>query len=152
MGNSPGSTDALGPVELIVLGFAGNRFTGDIIPAVTELLEGGLVRIIDLAVISRDHDGTVAVLEMQEVSPEVAAALDRLGAFSIAGLLSDGDLEEMAADLAPGNTAATLLVELLWATRFASAVRAAGGELLLSERIPPEAVAEARETLLAVAG
>lgn len=152
MGDSPGSTDAIGPVELIVLGFAGNRFTGEITTAVTELLEGGLVRIIDLAVISRDHDGTVAVLEMQEVSPDVATALDKLGASSIAGLLSEGDLEELAGDLAPGNTAATLLVEHVWASRFAKAVRSAGGELLLSERIPHDAVIEARETLLAVAG
>lgn len=145
-------TAAIGPVELIVLGFPGNRFTGEITPALTDLLENRLVRIIDLAVISRDADGTTAILEMQELSAEVADALERLGACSLRGLLSDADLEELAEDLAPGNTAATLLVEHVWAARFAGAVRRAGGQLILSERIPHEIVAEARATLLAVAG
>jgi hypothetical protein len=151
MTGSGGESPDLGPVEYIVVGFAGNRFTGEIAPALAELLDAGLIRIIDLAVVSKDAGGTVTILEMQELSPEVAAALVKLEG-SVRGLLSESDLEELADELAPNSTAAAMLVEHLWATRFAAAVRAAGGELILSERIPHAVVAEARASLLAAAG
>jgi hypothetical protein len=145
-------TDAppLGPVEYIVVHFAGNRFTGEIAPALSDLLDRGLVRIIDLAVVSKDHDDTVTILEVQELSPEVAAAFIKLEG-SNRGLLSEADLEAAAEALEPGNTAAALLFEHVWATRFAEAVRAAHGTLVLAERIPHAVVAEARASLLAAA-
>lgn len=142
--------EAIGPVEFIVVGFAGNRFTGEIAPALAELVEQDLIRIIDLAVVSKDADGGVTIIEMQELSPEVAAAFTRLEG-AVSGLLSQADLEEIADDLAPESTAAAMLFEHVWATRFAGAVRAAHGELLLSERISHAVVAEARATLLAAA-
>lgn len=142
--------DALGPTEFIVVGFAGNRFTGDIAPALAELVETGLVRIIDLAVVSKDADGAVTILEMQELSAEVAAAFVTLEG-RVRGLLSEADLDEIAEDLPPASTAAALLVEHVWATRFAVAVRAAGGELVLAERIPHAVITEARAALLAAA-
>lgn len=141
---------AIGPVEYIVVHFAGNRFTGEIAPALADLVDRGLVRIIDLAVVSRDADGSVTILEMQELSAEVAAAFVKLEG-SVSGLLSEADLNEVAEALEPGSTAAALLVEHVWATRFAEAVRAAGGSLVLSERIPHAVVAEARASLLAAA-
>lgn len=143
-------TDALGPTEFILIGFAGNRLTGDIAPAVAELVETGLVRIIDLAVVSKDAEGVVTILEMQELSSEVAAAFVKLEG-RVRGLLSEADLDEIAEDLPLQSTAVALLVEHVWATRFASAVRASGGELALAERIPHAIVAEARASLLAVA-
>jgi len=147
---APTGTPALGPVEFIVLGFPGNRFTGEIAPALRELLETGTVRIIDMAVIAKDADGTVTVFELQELSPEVAAAFVQLDG-EVRGLLSEADLAEIAADLPPGTTAATVLFEHAWATRLAQAVRAAHGELLLAERVPPAVIAEARASLLAAA-
>lgn len=143
-------TDAIGPTEFIVVGFAGDRFTGEIAPALAELVDSGLIRIIDLAVVSKDADGSVTILEMQELSAEVAAAFVRLEG-RVRGLLSEADLDEIAEDLPAETTAAALLVEHVWATRFASAVRAAGGELVLSERIPHAVIAEARAALLAAA-
>lgn len=143
-------TDAIGPTEFIVVGFAGNRFTGEIAPALAELVDSGLIRIIDLAVVSKDADGSVTILEMQELSAEVAAAFVQLEG-RVRGLLSEADLDEIAEDLPADTTAAALLVEHVWATRFASAVRAAGGELVLSERIPHAVIAEARAALLAAA-
>ena len=144
-------TDAIGPTEFMVIGFAGNRFTGDIAPALAELVETGLVRIIDLAVVSKDAEGTVTVFEMQELSAEVAAAFVKLEG-RVRGLLSEADLDDIAEELPLASTAAALLVEHVWATRFAAAVRAAGGELVLAERIPHAVIAEARESLLAAAG
>lgn len=142
--------DPIGPVEFIVLAFPGNRFTGEITPALDELLAAEFVRIIDLAVVAKDHDGTVSILEMQELSPDVARALETLTG-SVSGLLSEGDLDAVAEELAPGNTAAALLFEHVWATRFAEAVRAAHGQLLLAERIPHSIVTEVRAGLLAAA-
>ncbi len=98
---------ALGPVEYIVIRFAGDQLTGDIVPALTDLLEQGLVRLIDLAVVSKAADGTVSILETQELKPEVAAAFLKLTG-TASGLLSEADLEDLAADLAPGTTAAAL--------------------------------------------
>ncbi len=149
MTSTTGISD-LGPVEFVIIGFEGNRFTGDIAPALADLIARDLVRILDLAVISKDADGMVTILEMQELGPEVAAAFVRLEG-EVRGLLSENDLDEMAEDLAPGSTAAAILVEHVWSQRFAQAVRGAGGSLLLSERIPPEVIAEARAGLLAAA-
>lgn len=140
----------IGPVEYVILHFAGNRFTGEIAPALDDLLEKGLVRIIDLAVVAKETDGTATILEMQELSPEVAAAFVKLEG-AVSGLLSEADLDAVAEALEPGSTAAAILFEHVWATRFAEAVRAADGTLVLSERIPPEVVSEARATLLAAA-
>lgn len=141
---------AIGPVEYIVVHFAGNRFTGDIAPALADLVAGGLVRIIDLAVVAKEADGTVSILEIQELSAEVAEAFMKLEG-KVSGLLSEEDLQTIAEGLEPGSTAAALLFEHVWATRFADAVRAANGTLILSERIPHTVITEARETLLAAA-
>ncbi|MFT3973117.1 MAG: DUF6325 family protein [Amaricoccus sp.] len=147
---APSETPALGPVEFIVIGFDGNRFTGEIAPALQELLDSGTVRIIDIAVVSKDADGTVTILEIQELSPEVAAAFIKLDG-GIRGLLSEADLDEIAIDLPLASTAAAILFEHVWATRLAGAVRAAHGQLLLSERIPHAVIADARASLLAAA-
>ena len=136
----------LGPIEYIVLGFDGTRLTGDTAPALVDLLETGMVRIVDLAVVARDPNGGVRISETEELGPEVAAAFAKLPG-SVPGLLSEADLEELGNDLEPDSTALAMLVEHVWATRFASAVRAAGGRLILSERIPHAVVEEARASL-----
>ena len=99
----------------------------------------------------KDPDGTVHILEMQELSLEIAAAMATLTG-EISGLLSEADLTDIAADLVPGTSEAVFLVEHLWATEFASAVRAAGGQLLMSERIPGDVIDAARATLIEAAG
>jgi hypothetical protein len=143
-------SDELGPVEYIVIRFVGDRFAGDIVPALNALLDQGLIRLIDLAIVSKAADGAVSILETQELSPDVAAAFLKLTG-EVSGLLSEADLEELGQELEPGTTAAALLFEHVWATRFAVAVRAAEGELVLSERIPHAVMAEARASLLAAA-
>ncbi len=146
----PEPSDALGPVEYIVIRFEGDRFTGDIIPALNDILDQGLVRMIDMAVVSKALDGTVSILETQELGPEIAAAFVKLTG-ELSPLLSEADLQALGDDLAPATTAAAFLFEHIWATRFATAVLAARGELVLSERIPHAVVTEAQASLLAVA-
>ena len=109
------------------------------------------MRLIDVAVVSKDREGAISILETQELGPEVASAFRALTG-AVSGLLSEADLQELAQELAPGTTAAALLFEHVWATRFAVAVRAASGELVLSERIPNAVMVEARAQLLAHAG
>lgn len=137
-------TDALGPMELIVLGFDGNKFTGEITPALLDLVDRGIVRIIDLAIVVKDESGDAVILEMQDLSADVASAMTRL-AGEITGLLSEADLGDLADDMKPNSTVAVFLCEHLWATKFASAVRGAGGTLVLSERIPGDVVDAARD-------
>jgi uncharacterized membrane protein len=140
----------MGPVEFLLLGFEGNRFNGGIAPALADLVSDGLVRLLDVAVVMKDAQGEVLIMEMGELPEEVADAVRQI-AGADRGLLTEDDLMEVADTLAPATTVAALLVEHLWASRFANAVRAAGGELLSAKRIPGDLVDQARETLAAVA-
>jgi hypothetical protein len=140
----------IGPVELIVVGFDGNRFNGDISRSLMDLVDRGVIRIIDLAVVIKDADGNVTVLEAGEMDEAIAQAFEVLTG-SVPGLLSEADIVDIAEDLAPNTTEAVMLVEHIWATDFANAVRAAGGQLVMAERIPGDVVDAARATLIGLA-
>jgi hypothetical protein len=141
--------EQMGPVEFLLLGFEGNRFNGAIAPALSDLVSDGLVRLLDVAVVMKDADGETLILEMGELPHDVAEAVRGIAGEN-RGLLSEADLLDVAHGLEPETTVAALLVEHLWAGRFADAVRAAGGELLAAERIPGDLVDKARATLAAV--
>ena len=143
--------DTLGPVEYIVIHFDSDRFSADIVPALNELLDQGLVRLIDIAAVAKSPEGEVSILETQELAPEVAEAFERLTG-ELSPLLSEADLQDLGDGLRPGTSAAALLFEHVWATRFAQSVRAADGQLILAERIPHQVMTEAQASLLAVAG
>lgn len=142
--------DALGPVEYIVIHFDSDRFSADIVPALNDLIDQGLVRLIDIAAVARSPEGEIAIMETQELAPEVAEAFERLTG-DLSPLLSEADLRELGEELAPGTSAAALLFEHVWAARFAEAVRAADGQLIMAERIPHQVMTEARASLLAIA-
>lgn len=141
----------LGPVEYLTFYFEGNQFRGEIIPALTDLVDSGLIRVIDLAVVSKDGDGAVAIFEANELSEDVALALDILD-YEMAGMLSEEDLMVLAEALPNNSTAAALLVDNVWAANFARAIRNANGVLVDSVRIPYDVVQAARQTLLDAAG
>lgn len=138
---------AIGPVEYLVFHFEGNRFTGEIIPALTDLLDQGLIRIIDLAVVSKDGNGDVMIFETGELEADVAEALIKLNG-ELTGLLSEADLMMVAEELENNSTAAALLFEHVWATQFAQAIRNASGQLVMDVRIPNEVVQTARRSLI----
>lgn len=142
--------EQLGPVEFLLLGFEGNRFNGAIAPALAELVSDGLVRLLDVAVVMKDAAGETLILEMGELPQDVAQAVRDI-AGEDRGLMSEADLLDVAHSMEPETTVAALLVEHLWAGRFAATVRAAGGELLLAERIPGDLMDQARDTLAAAA-
>ena len=135
---------SIGPVEYMIVGFPGNKFRGDIAPALAELVKSGTVRIIDLAFVMKDSDGSVEALELADLDSEVGAAFGLLEA-ETGGLLNQEDLEAAAEELAPNSSAALLVWEDVWATKLADAIRAADGELLDLERVPHEVVVAAVE-------
>lgn len=140
-------TEALGPVEYLIVAFEGNRFKGEIVPALNELTDNGLIRIIDLAVISKDAPGNITIFEASELKDDVAQALARLDC-EFAGMLSEEDLLLAAADLPENSTAAAMLFENVWAMRFAQAILNANGEVLVNVRIPNDVVETVRQSLI----
>jgi len=142
----PVSTDELeemGPIDYIVVEWPGRQPSGEAAPILVDLVERGIIRILDLAFITKAEDGSIAGLEVSELGEEVEELKVFEGAST--GLLSDDDTAEAAAALEPGTSAALLVFENRWAAPFASAVRRSGGQLVASGRIPVQAVLAALE-------
>jgi uncharacterized membrane protein len=133
---------SIGPVEYIAIAFPGNKFSGEIIPALKELQDSGTIRILDLIVISKDGAGDVTAVELSEASAEEAAALSVLG-IERSNLLGLEDIEDIGGALDPNSTAALMLWENVWAERFATSLRNADGILVANGRIPAALVEEA---------
>jgi uncharacterized membrane protein len=135
---------------MVVIKFPGNQFTGEIAPALAELVEDGLVRIIDLLFVLKEANGTVGVLEIDALGDAAAAVIEPI-AQTEDELLSQADGEHFGELLEPNSSALLILFENAWAARFTEAVRNANGEVLLNERIPraviEEVLAEAAEQL-----
>jgi len=132
----------IGPVEYMVVAFPGNKFKGEIAPALGELVDSGTIRIIDLAIAVKDADGNVVAMEIEHTGSEVFDAFEAL-AEDRGGLITAEDLQKVGEALEPNSSAALLVWEDLWATRFADAVRGAGGVLVDIQRVPREVVEEA---------
>jgi uncharacterized membrane protein len=128
------------PVDLVLLGFPGNKFTGDIAPALRDLVSSGTVRILDLVFITKGADGNVAGVELSDLG-EAGAAFDDVDG-EINELLTDEDIEAAGEELEPDSSAALLMFENTWAGRLATAIREADGEVLAYERIPRDAMQE----------
>jgi len=131
----------IGPVEYIAIAFPGNKFSGQIVPAIKELQDAGTIRVLDLVIISKDAEGNVAAIEMSEASPEEQASLAALGVES-RNLLGQEDFEDIGAALDPNSTAALMIWENVWAARFAKSLRDADGILIANGRIPAALVEE----------
>jgi hypothetical protein len=139
---------AIGPVEYIILGFPGNQFNGEIAPELGKLVSSGTIRVLDLVFVTKDGDGNVAAVELEDHA-DVALfnALDG----EVGGLISEEDIEYAAADLEPNSSAALLIWEDVWARPFVEALRASGAVLIEGARIPHDLI-EAAEADLAAAG
>ena len=142
------SGEEVGPVEYLIVAFPGNRFSGEIAPALAELAKAGTIRIIDIVFVGKGEDGEVATFELADLDPEVRAALEDLGV-EVTGLFNEDDLLAAAEELEPNSSAALLVWEDVWARKVAQAMRDAGGVLLDFDRVPHEVVQQAREYALA---
>lgn len=131
--------DELGPIDYLVVEFPADRanFTGEMAEALAQLVDAGVIRILDLLVLRKNGDGSVAAFEIDEVDE-----LDALRTFeaSIAELLAEDDVQHLADAMQEDSTAAVLVWENTWAAPFASAARRAGGQLIANGRIPIQAI------------
>lgn len=125
-----------GPVEYLLVKFTQPEFEGKIAEALIDLVDKGIVHVIDLVMVMKGQDGSVTVVELD--SPEIHALADVDG--EAGGLLSEEDVLAAADQLAPGDAAALLVWEQVWAAPFAQAIRQAGGELIANDYIPEEIV------------
>ncbi len=133
---------ALGPVELLLVKFPGNKFKGEIVPALEELVDNSTIRIIDLLFAKRDNEGNLKVLELNDLDKDTYAVFDPLVS-DISGLITKEDMQKLANGLENNSSAALMLFENTWATRFRDAVLNANGRVLFNERIPRAVLEEA---------
>jgi hypothetical protein len=133
-----GDLNEMGPIDYILVEWPGRQPNGEAAPHLIDLVDRGLIRILDLTFITKDEDGTVRGLELADVGGEVAELSVFEGASS--GLLSGEDVDEAGGALEPGTSAALLVFENTWAAPFATAVRRSGGQLVASGRIPVQSI------------
>ena len=133
------SLDELGPVDYLVVEFpaGASNFTGEMATELVALVDAGMIRVIDVLILTKDADGNVEAMELSDVGE-----LGELQAIEaeLAELLAEEDVVHLAAAMEPGSTAGVLIWENLWAAPFASAARRSGGQLIANGRIPIQAI------------
>lgn len=135
-----------GPIDFVLIEFAGDRLTGGAADALMDLVDRGIVRIYDLLVIRKDSDGSISGIDISDLSA------DHVGGFTAfagarCGLLGDDDLRQAADAMQPGTVAALIVYENSWAIPFVAAARDAGGQLIASARIPAQDVIDALDAV-----
>ena len=131
----------LGPLEYLVVGFEGNRFTGQILAELRTAHEKGIIRVLDLFVMKKDVQGNVTALEVSELSDEQKAQLGPL-ASNIISLFSPEDMQQAAASIPNNSAAGMLLIEHTWAIGLKEAIKNAGGIAAFGGLVPPEVAQE----------
>ena len=132
------------PMEYLIVGFPDNDFTGEIAPELTGLVDKGVIRIVDLLFVSKNADGSVLIIEVDDD--------DRFHAFleidgEIGGVISPADVDHAAASIENGSSVLILVWEDLWAEPLVDAMRKAGGVVLEGARIPAELADEVDQAL-----
>lgn len=135
------STEA-GPIDYVLVEWTDRQPDGAAIPHLLDLVDRGIIRILDLAFIIKDAEGNAAGVDLAEL--EVGSELDELAGAS-SGLIGQEDIDQAAGALNPGTSAALLIYENSWAAPFATALRENGAQLVAGGRIPVQAVLAALE-------
>ena len=138
--------EALGPISYLIVQFPGNKMTGEGLPILVDLVDRGLIRILDLVFITRGDDGSTAVLELNDLDRDDNVEVD-LAVFDgvSSGLIGESDIAEAANAIEPGSSAGVLLFENRWATAFVQALRGGGAELVAAGYIPHDDLLAALE-------
>ena len=126
---------AFGPISYLIVEFPTNKMTGEGFATLLDLVDRGVIRILDLMFVTRDSDGSMRALELQDI--------DHDGQFDLAvfsgassGLLGESDLSEAQSVIEPGSSAGILIFENRWATPFVQALRRGNAELVAAGYIP----------------
>ncbi len=136
----------LGPLEYLVVGFEGNRFTGQILSELRAARDKGIIRVVDLLVIKKDDQGNVTALELSDLKGEDAAALGPL-AGDLMGFFAQDDIQQAAANIPNDSAAGLLLFEHTWAIGLKEAIKNAGGVAIAGGLVAPETLQELEEEL-----
>ena len=137
--------DEIGPIDYILIEWPDQQPNGEVAPHLLDLVESGIIRVLDLAIFTKGEDGTLTAIELEDLGGPAESLKVFEGVSS--GLIHEDDLGEAAEALEPGTSAALLVFENAWAAPFASAVRRSGGQLVASGRIPVQAVLAALDAL-----
>ena len=129
---------ALGPVDVYIIGFPGNKFSGEIVPAILEQVDKGVMRVIDILFIMKDAEGTVAVLSIEDLGPEGAAFVD----IDVVqpGALNEEDADEVAEDIPANSSALLIAYENVWMQDLVGAFARADAVVIDQVRIPADVV------------
>ena len=131
--------EEMGPVDYLVVEFPGNKMTGEGFPLLMDLVDRGVIRILDFLFVRKDTDGSVTALSISDLDLDGQADL-RVFAGAASGLLDDGDVADAAGVIEPGSSGGIIIYENTWAAPFVSALRAGGAQLVASGRIPHDAL------------
>jgi hypothetical protein len=141
----------VGPLDLVVLGFEGNRFTGEIANELDRLVSSGTIRLVDLVFAIKDVEGNLAIEEIQDTKNEDLAPYAGL-VDQLAGLLTMEDLEALGDQIPANSSAGIMLFEHTWAIGLKEAIVRAGGFVVATEHIAPETVDALNEELATASG
>jgi hypothetical protein len=134
--------EALGPVSYLVVEFPGNKMTGEGLAALVDLVDRGLVRVLDLVFVTVDTDGSVVALELRDIDGDGELDLTVFEGAS-SGLISESDLQQAGSVLQDGASAAVLVFENSWAIPFVRGLRNGGAELVAAGYISHDDLLEA---------
>jgi hypothetical protein len=127
--------DPMGPVSYLIVEFPGNKMTGEGLAALVDLVDRGLVRILDLEFVTRGADGSMTAIQLQDLDHDGQLDVTIFEGVS-SGLLDQSDLDGAADAIQPASSAAILLFENRWAARFVDGLRRGGAELVAAGYIP----------------
>jgi Family of unknown function (DUF6325) len=135
----------LGPVDYLVVEWPpGKEPTGEGLSHLADLTDRGLIRVLDLAFVQKQHDGKMKGLVIADLDQDGSLDLAQFEGAS-SGILDQEDYDEAGSALEPGASAAILVYENRWAAPFAAAVRRSGAQLVASGRIPHDELVKALE-------
>ena len=144
VGTMANELEGLGPISYLVVEFPGNKMTGNGLPMLVDLVDRGLIRVLDLLFVMRDKDGTTNIMEMQDLDGNIDLTIFE-GVRS--GLLGESDANEAAAVLEPGSSAGILLFENRWALPFVTELRKSGAEVISAGYLPQDELVAALDAL-----
>ena len=137
-----GATDGAGPIDYLVVEFPDGRLRGEALPVLVDLVDRGIIRILDLVLARKDPDGFVRGVALADLDGDERLDLAVFEGAS-SGLLDNDDVEAAGEALAPGSAAGILIYENVWAGPFVAALRRAGGQLVARGHLPTDEVVAA---------
>jgi hypothetical protein len=138
----PGDSGSLGPISYLIVEFPGSKMTGEGFPILVDLVERGIIRILDLVFVAKGEDSSLGIISLADLDHDGTIDLAVFEGVS-SGLVSQEDLAEAAPAIAPGSSAAILIFENRWATPFVQALRRGEAELVAAGYIPQDDIVAA---------